>query len=78
MELYERGEVCFAQRAREVLWWQNPYLTTTTTQLGRGLSHGGVQIYKDDGDGLCDGGVRRSRGNGDGWCGGVNLWETLE
>jgi len=36
-----RGEVCFAQRAREELWRENPFLTTTATQLGRRLSDGG-------------------------------------
>jgi len=36
-----RGEVCIAQRAREELWRENPFLTTTTTQLARGLSCGG-------------------------------------
>jgi len=36
-----RGEVCFAQRAREKLWWENLFLTTTATKLGRGLSDGG-------------------------------------
>jgi len=34
------GEVCFEQRAREELWRENPFLTTTATQLGSGLSDG--------------------------------------
>jgi hypothetical protein len=41
IRLYGRGEVCFAQRAREELWRENPFPTTTATQLGRGLSYGG-------------------------------------
>jgi len=36
-----RGVVCFAQRAREELWWENLFLTTTATQLGRGLIYRG-------------------------------------
>jgi len=36
-----RGEVCLAQRAREELWLENLFLTTTGTQLRRGLSYGG-------------------------------------
>ena len=78
--LYGRGEVCFAQRAREALWRENTYLTATSTQLGRGLSYsgcteiqgwrrwtgnGGGRRYRDDGDGLGNGGVRRSMGNRD-------------
>jgi len=35
-----RGEVSFAQRAREELWRENPFLTITATQLGRELSDG--------------------------------------
>jgi len=41
IRLYGRGEVCFTQRAREKLWGENPVLTTTATQLGRGLSYSG-------------------------------------
>jgi len=36
-----RGEVCFAQRAREPFCRENPFLTTTAAQLGKGLSDGG-------------------------------------
>jgi len=36
-----RGEVCFTPWAREELWLENLFLTTTATQLGRELSDGG-------------------------------------
>jgi len=39
-QCYTRGEVCFAQRAREELWRENISLTTTAAQLCRGLSDG--------------------------------------
>jgi len=39
--LYETGEVSYAQRAREELWREHPFLTTPTTQLDRGLSYSG-------------------------------------
>jgi len=35
-----QGEVWFPQRARQELWWENPFLTTTATQLCRELSNG--------------------------------------
>jgi len=35
------GNEWFAQRAMEQLWRENPFLTTTATQHGSGLSHGG-------------------------------------
>lgn len=31
-----RGAVCFTQRARKELWRENPFITTTAAQLGRG------------------------------------------
>jgi len=34
----EIGEVCFAQMAWEKLLRENPFLTTTATQFGRGKS----------------------------------------
>jgi len=43
IRLYGRGEVCLAQRAREELWRENLFLTTSATQLGRGLNYGGCK-----------------------------------
>jgi len=40
---YRREEVWVAHRAREVLWRENVCLTTTATQLGRGLSYCGYK-----------------------------------
>jgi len=34
------GDVSSAQMAREELWQEDPFLITTATQLGRGLSYG--------------------------------------
>ena len=50
---YRRGEVCFAQRAREELWRQNPFLTTTA-HICRGSRWAGEgeQRYMDNGGGL--------------------------
>ena len=31
----ETGELCFPQRAREKLWWQNPFLIASGTEFAR-------------------------------------------
>jgi hypothetical protein len=36
--LWEWGEMCIAQRAREELLQNNPFFTTTTTEVIQGLS----------------------------------------
>jgi hypothetical protein len=34
------------------LWWENPFLTTTTILFVRGKPVGGILRYRDNGDGL--------------------------
>ena len=79
IRLYGRGEVCFAQRAREELLRENKFLTTTTTQPDRGLSYGGCTEIQ----GCLERTVRRGRtgirGGGDGRSdGGVYIQESPE
>jgi hypothetical protein len=40
------------------VWRENPFLTATATQFGRGKPAGGVRKYRDNEDGLSDGGGR--------------------
>jgi len=37
------------------VWRENPFLTATATQFGRGKPAGGVRKYRDNGDELSDG-----------------------
>jgi hypothetical protein len=37
-----------------VTWWENPFLTTTTTQFEMGRPGGGIERYRDSGDGMSD------------------------
>jgi len=62
IQLYRREEVYFAQRAREELWQENPFLTTTATQLGRGKPAGGIRRYRDNGDAPSNGGCTEIQG----------------